>query len=115
MTDDLTWRMHEKAYLNAYTYYKIERYNSAIIAFRNALRQYPDSHRREDLLYHIVMSSYKGWPATRSNRSRLDRYMSTLDAYYSFIMEFPESKYLKDLEHVEEQTKRFIEKNRKEE
>ena len=114
MTDDLTWRMHEKAYLNAYTYYKIERYNSAIIAFRNALRQYPDSHRREDLLYHIVMSSYK--LASNSIESKqLDRYMSTLDAYYSFIMEFPESKYLKDLEHVEEQTKRFIEKNRKEE
>lgn len=114
MTDDLTWRMHEKAYLNAYTYYKIERYNSAIIAFRNALRQYPDSHRREDLLYYIVMSSYK-LASNSVEAKQMDRYMSTLDAYYSFIMEFPESKYLKDLEHVEEQTKRFIEKNRKEE
>ena len=34
MTTDLTWRMHEKAYINAYTYYKIGHHNSAIVAFR---------------------------------------------------------------------------------
>ena len=114
MLSDLTWRLHEKAYINAYTYYKIERYNSAIIAFRNALKQYPDSHRREDVMYHIVMSSFK--LADNSVAAKqMDRFMSTLDSYYSFIMEYPESKYRKDVDHAADVAKRFIEKNRKEE
>ena len=111
MTADLTWRLHEKAYINAYTYYKIGRYNAAIIAFRNALKMYSDTHRREDLLYHITMASFK-LAENSVEEKRLDRYMSTLDAYYSFVMEFPESKYSKEMEQVAEVTKRYIEKNK---
>ena len=111
MTQDLTWRLHEKAYINAYTYYKIGRYNAAIIAFRNALKMYSETHRREDLLYHITMASFK-LAENSVEEKRLDRYMSTLDAYYSFVMEFPESKYSKEMEHVAEVTKRYIEKNK---
>ena len=110
-TQDLTWRLHEKAYINAYTYYKIGRYNAAIIAFRNALKMYSETHRREDLLYHITMASFK-LAENSVEEKRLDRYMSTLDAYYSFVMEFPESKYSKEMEHVAEVTKRYIEKNK---
>ena len=114
MADDLSWRMHEKAYLNAYTYYKIERYKSAVVAFRNALKQYPHSHRREDLMYYIVMAAYK-YASNSIESKQLDRYMSALDAYYTFIMEFPESKYKKEMDHVADVCRRFIEKNQQEE
>ncbi|MBQ1953119.1 MAG: outer membrane protein assembly factor BamD, partial [Alistipes sp.] len=111
---DLTWRLHEKSFINAYTYYKIERYNSAIIAFRNALKQYPDSHRREDLMYYTVMSAYK-YADNSAEDKQLDRFMEALDAYYTFVMEFPESKYKKEVDDVSEVAKRFIEKNQVEE
>ena len=114
MTADLTWRMHEKAYLNAYTYYKIERYNSAIIAFRNALQKYPTSHRREDLMYLTVKSAFL-YAENSVLSKKLDRYMVALDSYYTFVMEFPDSKYKKEMEHVAEVSKRFIEKNKTEE
>jgi outer membrane protein assembly factor BamD len=114
MTKELTWRMHEKEFVNAYTYFKIERYNSAIVAFRNALKKYPDSHRREDLMYHIVMSSFL-LAENSIETKQLDRYLSTLDSYMTFIMEFPESKYKDELERVAETTRRFIDKNQKEE
>lgn len=114
MTEDLSWRLHEKAFINAYTYYKIERYKSAVVAFRNALKQYPHSHRREDLMYYTVMSAYK-YASNSIETKQLDRYMSALDAYYTFVMEFPESKYKKEVEAVAEEAKRYIEKNRKEE
>ena len=43
---ELTQRLHDKSYLNAYTYYKIGRYKSAIVSLKNALKQFPDSKRR---------------------------------------------------------------------
>ncbi|MBR4853846.1 MAG: outer membrane protein assembly factor BamD [Alistipes sp.] len=114
MTKELTWRLHEKAYLNAYTYFKIERYDSAIIAFRNALKKYPTSHRREDLMYYIVMSGYK-FADSSVEAKRLERYMTMLDSYYSFVMEYPESKYKEELDNAAEVAKKYIEKNKKEE
>jgi outer membrane protein assembly factor BamD len=114
MIEDLTWRLHEKSYINAYTYYKIERYRSAIMAFRNSLKQYPTSHRREDVMYYIVMSCHE-YAENSVETKQIDRYMETLDAYYTFIMEFPESKYRKDVEKVAEAAKRYIEKNKEEE
>lgn len=114
MTDDLTWRLHEKSFINAYTYYKIERYNSAIIAFRNALKQYPESHRREDLMYYTVMSAFN-YAENSAEDKQLDRYMEALDAYYTFVMEFPDSKYKRDVERVSAVSKRYIDKNQIEE
>ena len=114
MAKDLTWRLHEKAYMNAYTYYKIGQYNSAIVAFRNALQKYPESHRREDLMYYTVMSAYK-YALYSTEKQRLDRYMSALDIYYTFVMEFPESKYQKEMDNVSEHIKDYIEKNKQEE
>lgn len=111
MTHDLTWRMEERTYLNAYTYYKILRYDSAIIAFRNALKKYPDSHRREDIMYYIVMSAYKFADNSVASKQS-DRFMTMLDSYYSFIMEYPESKYRQELDQAAEVAKRYIEKNK---
>lgn len=56
---ELTQRLHEKAYLNAYTYYKIGRYKSAIVALKNALKVYPESAHREEIMYLIVDSGYQ--------------------------------------------------------
>ena len=114
MTKELTWRLHEKAYLNAYTYFKIERYDSAIIAFKNAIKKYPNSHRREDLMYYIVMSGYK-FADSSVEAKRHERYMAMLDSYYSFVMEYPESKYKSELDEAAEVAKKYIEKNKKEE
>ncbi len=66
----LTQRLHDKAYLNAYTYYKIGRYKSAIVSLKNALKQYPESSHREEIMYLIVESASYPSPATRSPRSR---------------------------------------------
>ena len=111
MTHDLTWRMEERTYLNAYTYYTILRYDSAIIAFRNALKKYPDSHRREDIMYYITMSAYKFADNSVASKQS-DRFMTMLDSYYSFIMEYPESKYRQELDQAAEVAKRYIEKNK---
>lgn len=110
---ELTQRLHDKAFINAYTYYKIGRHKSAIVAFRNALKTYPDSSHREELMYYIVKSGYE--LAHNSIESKqTDRYMAMLDSYYSFIAEYPESKHVKELNRLSKAAKDYLEKNNKE-
>lgn len=110
LIDELHGRLLEKAYINAYTYYKIQRYKSAVVAFRNALKQFPDTPYREEILYHITVSQYR--LAHNSVLSKqAGRYLDVLDSYYSFINEFPESKHRKELERYTKEAKDYLDKN----
>ena len=107
---ELTERLKEKAYINAYTYYKVQRYKSAVVALRNALKQYPDTPRREDILYLIAVSNYR-LAHNSIEEKQGDRYLNVLDSYYSFINEFPESKHRKELERYIKEAKDYLDKN----
>ena len=109
----LTQRLHDKTYLNAYTYYKIGRYKSAIVALKNALKLYPTSSHREEIMYLIVKSGSKLADNSVQDK-QADRYLSTLDSYYSFVAEFPESHYLKELDRLAQNAKDFLDRNNKE-
>lgn len=109
---ELTERLHDKVYINAYTYYKIGRYKSAITALKNALKQYPDSKHREEIMYLIVDSSYR--LASNSIASKqTDRYLSMLDSYLSFKEEFPESTHIRRLDRLAEEARNYLDRNNK--
>ena len=107
---ELTERLKKKAYLNAYTYYKIQRYKSAVVALRNALKLYPDTPHREDILYLIAVSNYR-LAHNSIEEKQGERYLDVLDSYYSFINEFPESKHRKELERYTKEAKDYLDKN----
>ena len=107
---ELTERLKTKAYLNAYTYYKIQRYKSAIVALRNALKTYPDTPYREKILYLITVSN-RQVAHNSIEEKKGERYLKVLDSYYSFINEFPESKHRKELERYTKEAKDYLDKN----
>ncbi len=109
MLDDLTGRLMKKSYLNAYTYYKIGRYKAAIVAFKNAIKRYPESPYTEEMMYYMTVSAYR--LADNSVESKqVDRYLAMIDAYYSFIAEYPDSKHVKELERMEKAARTFLAK-----
>lgn len=107
---ELNKRLKDKAYLNAYTYYKIQRYKSAVVALRNALKQFPDTHHREKILYLIAVSNYRLAHNSIEDKQG-ERYLAMLDSYYSFINEYPESKRRKELERYTKEAKDYLDKN----
>ncbi len=111
MMAELTDRLHEKSYLNAYTYYKIGRYKSAIVALKNALKLYPDSRFREEIMYLIVDSGYRFASNSIASKQR-DRYLSMMDSYLSFKEEFPESKHIREVERMAEHARDYLDRNK---
>ncbi len=111
MLDDLTSRLMEKSYLNAYTYYKIGRYKSAIVAFKNSMKSYPESPYREKMMYYTAVSAYR-LAENSIETKQVDRYLAMLDHYYTFLGEYPESKYLKEVERMAKLSRNFIDRSR---
>lgn len=98
LMDELRDKLAYKAYLNARTYYDMgsylgNNYLSAVITARNTLDDFPDTKYREELSFLILDAKYK--EAINSIEAKKDdRLRDTLDEYYSFINEYPESAYL---------------------
>lgn len=106
---ELNQKLHDKAYLNAKSYYTTGRYKSAVTALKNALNRYPDSNHREELMYLSVKSSYLLAYNSIESLQR-DRYLDMMDAYYSFVSDYPESGHLKELTKMQDTAKAYIAK-----
>lgn len=111
INEELTRRLHKKSYLNAYTYYKIGRYKSAIVALKNALRAYPESAYREELMYLIVDASYR-LAHNSVDSKQTDRYLAMLDSSLSFCEEFPESKHRKEVDRMAAAARDYLDRNK---
>ena len=72
-------------------------YEACIVTSENALRDYPyaSAERRETFMMLILRSRFH--LARQSvEEKRIERFRQTIDEYYGFINEFPESKYKKE-------------------
>ncbi|MBP3472581.1 MAG: outer membrane protein assembly factor BamD [Paraprevotella sp.] len=88
-------------------------YEACIVTAENALRDFPyaQAGRREEFAILILRSKYH--LAMQSIESkRLDRYRNTIDEYYGFVNEYPESKYLKEAERILASSKKVVENSK---
>lgn len=108
--EEMKNKLYDKSFINARTYYKTERYKAAIIAFKNALAEFPDTPHREEILFLTLDSSYQ-LAANSISSLQVDRYLDAMDAYYNFISEFPESKHRKAAERMQRASKRYLAKH----
>jgi len=100
-------KLVDKSFLTAVLYYNLGQYRASIIALNNSLEDYPDTRHREELMFLLLRSNFllaeNSIPARR-----LERFQSTVDEYYSFIGEFPESRHIRDAQRMYERADRFV-------
>lgn len=112
MLYELHDRLVEKEYRSAQLYYDLgnylgNNYQACIITAQNALNDYPYTKLREDLSILILRARYS--MAKESVMEKMvDRYRDTLDEYYAFKNEFPESKYMKEAERIYRDTQKAL-------
>ncbi len=105
---ELQQKLYDKSFLNAKTYYDIGAYKSAIDTFLVALSEFPETNRREEILYYIVRSAFILADNSVENLQR-GRYLEMIDHYYNFISEFPESRYNKETTEMHDRVQRALE------
>jgi len=92
-------KLVEKSYISARLYYDTKKYKSAIVALGNSLKEYPETKYREEMTFLKLESSYLYASLSVADKQQ-ERFQDTLNEYYSFVEEFPETKYQKDVEKI---------------
>lgn len=101
-----------KEYLSARLYYNLgnylgNNYQACVITAQNALRDYPYTNLREDLSILILRAKYELAVYSVEDK-RMERYREAVDEYYAFKNEFPESKYLKEADHIYDEAQKVL-------
>jgi outer membrane protein assembly factor BamD len=104
---ELEERLVEKSYLSAKLYYDMKQYKAAVSALTNTLKEYADTKYREEMMY-LKLSSLCLYAEKSQPVKQKERYQATLDDYYSFMEEYPDSRFERDIKRIYQQTTRFL-------
>lgn len=109
-----------KEYLSAKLYYDLgtytinciyggNNYEACIVTAQNALKDYPyaSPSLREDLSILILRARYHLARQSVEER-RLERFRETIDEYYAFKNDFPESQYLEEAQAFFDKSERIV-------
>jgi outer membrane protein assembly factor BamD len=97
--DEMRNKLVQKSYLSAKLYYNLEDYKASIIALQNSLNEYPETEHREELMFLLLRSNFLLAENSVVNR-QVERYQDSVDEYYSFVGEFPESRYRQQADKI---------------
>ena len=82
-------------------------YLSCIVTAQNALKDYPYTKMREDLSILVLRAKYDMAKASVEEKKE-ERMRETIDEYYSFKNEFPDSKYTKEVESIYKDANKYV-------
>lgn len=96
LIQNLRDKLEQKAYDNSKLYLTIGEFQSAVIAFGNTLRDYPDTKYAEEMEYLTIRAQYM-YAKNSFEYKQEERYNQALGMYNEFVEKHPNSKYAKEV------------------
>ena len=120
MIFDLQDKLVMKDYMAARLYYDLGSYTgnssysttgnnylACIVTAQNALKDYPYTKMREDISILLLRAKYDMAKESVEEKKE-ERLRDAIDEYYAFKNEFPESKYMKEVENIYKDAKKYV-------
>ena len=120
MIFDLQDKLVMKDYMAARLYYDLGSYTgnssysttgnnylACIVTAQNALKDYPYTKLREDISILLLRAKYDMAKGSVEEKKE-ERMRDAIDEYYAFKNEFPESKYIKEVENIYKDAKKYV-------
>ena len=112
LIQDLRDKLENKAYSNAKLYlttveYDAQNYRSAVIAFRNVLRDYPDTKYAEEINY-LTIKAQVLYSQNSLETKQEERFTEAITMADEFTEDYASSKYSKDVADLKKQAEQGI-------
>ena len=96
--DDFPKDLDQKQIYEIKICFKMEEYKAAIVCFKNILKDYPNTSHKEVILCNIVKAGYE-YARNSVPLKQRERFKEMVENYQKFISTFPDSQYIKEIEH----------------
>lgn len=105
---DLRDKLETKSFENAKLYFTIGDYKSAVIAFKNSMRDYPDTKYAEEMSFLMIKAQHL-YAKNSFEEKQEERYLEAIQLSNEFGENFPESKFLKEAQELKKDSEKGIE------
>lgn len=109
LIDELESRLEYKAFQMAKLYLKMNDFKAAISSFSAFVKQYQMSDYHEESMFLIVKANYE-YALNSIEMRQTERFSETSEAYVDFVSQFPESKFLKEADKMNNVASSYITK-----
>ena len=97
IVNELELKLEKKEFENAKLYFKLRKYEAAIVTLENFIKEFPGSAFQEEAFFLTIQTAHDY--AQASIRSvQNERYESCIDKYQTFVDKYPNSAFLKEAE-----------------
>lgn len=100
-------KLETKSYANAKLFLDIGDYKSAVIAFRNSERDFPDTKYAEEMAF-LTIKAQALYAKASFEIKQEERYNETIQMYNEFAQNYPSSIYLKEAEQIKKTSEKAI-------
>jgi outer membrane protein assembly factor BamD len=107
LISNLRDKLETKSYANAKLFLDIGDFKSAVIAFRNSAREFPDTKYAEEMEFLTIRAQALYAGASFENKQE-ERYNEAILLYTEFVINYPSSKYLKEAEDIKKNSEKAI-------
>lgn len=105
--DKLKVKLEAKEYKSAELYYNLGYYKAASTAFTQLVDNFPDSEKGDEYKLMVIKSAYD-YANNSIDIKKLERFEAVVTECADFTDRFPESKVVKDVEKIKEQSQNKI-------
>jgi outer membrane protein assembly factor BamD len=99
LSNELYEKLDKKAFENAKLFVITENYKASIVALQNFLKDHPNTKYEKEANFLILKSAYL-LAMNSVIKKKEERINDTIDAYYNFVDNFDDEKYLKESEQM---------------
>jgi outer membrane protein assembly factor BamD len=104
---NLRAKLEQKSYENAKLFLDIGDYKSAVIAFRNSEREFPDTKYAEEMEF-LTVKAQALYAGASLEVKQEERYNEAIQLANEFANNYPSSKYLKEIEQIKKNSEKSI-------
>jgi len=109
--NDLIDKMREKLEMKdfriASLYFRMEDFLAAITSFNNILKDYPDTQKKEEILFLIFKANYK-YAVQSIDSKKKERLLKSFTAYNDFITLYPQSSYMSEAKTLRDKSQKEL-------
>ena len=99
MINALQYKLEQKNYELSKQFFRLRRYEAAVLSIDNFNKDFPDSDLNEELNYIKVLAQHNYAEQSIAARQK-ERYQKMIELYLEFIEDYPESEYIRDAERL---------------
>ncbi|MEJ6982186.1 outer membrane protein assembly factor BamD [Pedobacter sp. P351] len=107
LISNLRDKLEKKSYANAKLYYDIGDFKSAVVAFKNSLRDYPDTKYAEEMEY-LTIKAQQQYAKNSLETRQEERFNEVVTYAGEFEEDYPNSAYLKEVQTIKKNSEQSI-------